>query len=169
MSKTDDYDNLPTAQLVGYSDEPYDSSLQAAQILEDAVPIPSEDPTSNAPDRDRALADLAGHRGRMQADQESDAIARSSREARSREYFVRAAVRNANQNARMRKHNEDRAVRNPNSDVPVHKQKYEGPPPMPKEFYEGTYGKEYEVADYETGEYDTRDYDVSEYKSVYES
>lgn len=164
-------DNLPTAQLIGFTDQPYDNAaVLSAQVYEDAVPIPNNDNniTAHAPERDRAAASLAGYRGRMQAEQELEALRRAGQDVGAQQYFQNTAVTEGNRAARNIAAAEEYSVRNPRSDVPVKKDVVPERPRLAPEFYEGTYGKEYEVSPYDCGEYDTKDYEVSEYKSVYE-
>jgi hypothetical protein len=155
-----DDEALPTAQLIGYN---HDADVPSAQVIEDAIPIPSAD-SSRAPEHDRRVASLATHRGLMQAEQELEEIQRANREVGAIQYFANARVQEANRAAAIQNRAEEMGLKKISKT-----EKYVPPPAKKEEFYAGTFGKEYEVSDYETRDYETRDYGTSEYKSVYDS
>jgi len=146
-----------------------------ATILREAPTIPSyyDGCTGYNPQRERDAALLVTRDGLAKTDDEIVDIGKQNRNVYAKNYFVRQDVEVANQRAAVLKRAEETgrtqtsalAAKDLKGGVP--------PPPAPKEdpeHFQGTYGKEYEVAEYQSGyNYDTTEYDVAEYKSIYES
>jgi len=167
-------DDLPTARLISPSeadDGRTDHSMsQYGVIVRDAIPVPGENVTSYTPERERALAHLAAHRGRLQAEQELEEIQRASRNIGAIQYYSKAEVEAANRLARERMRAEEMGRTQTNERAPAVKEWENNSSAKRKvECRQGTFGKDYEVSEYASVyEYDVKDYQTSSYKSVYE-
>lgn len=167
---------LPTAEpVVGDDDEQvpaavvfdYDQKQPVTEIILDAPTVPTH-VTSHDPEQDKRLLERGARNGLFDADAEIDAIQRNNRDTYAHQYNAKAQLQQANKHAASIQRKEDTGAVQTTDTMP---QDNFVPPPVEKlpEFYPGTYGKGYEVAEYDTKKYDTSEYNVAKYKSVYES
>jgi hypothetical protein len=152
----------------------YDTALadeaekQEEIVVEEAVALPSHDEFAHDPHRDSNTLAHAQRKGLIQTDDESEKIKRANRETFSLNYQNKQQIKDANSLANATKRKEELGLLQTSATIP--KEMYTPPATVKApEFYEGSYGKEYEIQDYDTAEYETTDYETTEYKSVYDS
>jgi hypothetical protein len=152
----------------------YDTALADAAekqdeiVVEEAVALPSHDEFAHDPHRDRDTLAHAQRKGMIETDDEVEKIKRANRETFSLNYHNKQQINEANSSANATKRKEELGLLQTSATIP--KEKYVAPAAVKApEFYEGSYGKEYEIQDYDTAEYETTDYETTEYKSVYDS
>lgn len=168
MARTTEAAALPTTYFE------YDTALADATdkedevVVEEAVALPSYDEFANEPQRDRNTLAQANRKGHIQTEEEIQEIQRANRESFAINYHTKDQIKEANRLAAATKRKEELGMLQTSATIP--KEKYVPPATVKApEFYEGSYGKDYEVQDYETADYDTAEYETKEYKSVYES
>ena len=168
---------IPFAQTTEAEAVPAYTENDGLMVVQDAIPLASGNEVSSSAidERDRAQARAATRMGRVQSEQEREAIARASRDIKAVNYYAHTAVEEGNrmatfQNQMERSGYTTTLINNngSNNNNKVSSTDANNTGKKEPEFYAGTYGKDYEVNPYETGEYDTRDYEISNYKSVYE-
>jgi hypothetical protein len=153
----------------------YDTALadstekQDEIVVEEAVALPSyNELTSNDPHRDRNTLARAQRKGRIQTDEEIEEVKRANRESFAVNYHIKDQIKEANRLAAATKRKEELGMLQTSATIP--KEEYVPPAKVKApEFYEGSYGNDYEVQEYETSEYETTEYETTEYKSVYDS
>jgi hypothetical protein len=170
--------SLPIAEPVLAAADPAANEEEAPLVgcearTATALIIPSPATSLNNSARDKALALIGTQRGLQEVETEADKIERGNRQVYSVNYFQKEHVREANHHARERQRREDlgldQTTTTPASLLPKAADSASlETPSAPQEFYEGTYGKEYEVSQYEVSAYSTSEYDVKPYSSVYE-
>jgi hypothetical protein len=154
----------------------YDAALADADstekqqeiVVEEAVAIPSYNEFTNDPHRERDTLAQANRKGMIQTEEEIEEIKRANRESFAINYHTRDQIKEANRLAAATKRKEELGMLQTSATIP----KVDYVPPATvkaPEFYEGSYGKDYEIAEYETTNYETADYETTEYKSVYDS
>jgi hypothetical protein len=176
-----DHSNIPMASTTAATALPttyfeYDTALADADatekqqkvVVEEAVALPSYNEFANDPHRDRDTLAQANRKGLIQTDAEIEKIKRANRESFAINYHIGDQIKEANRLAAATKRKEELGMLQTSATIP--KEEYV-PPAIAKapEFYEGSYTKDYEVAEYETTDYETTDYETTEYKSVYDS
>jgi hypothetical protein len=154
------------------TDDEYDDEKQV--ILEQAAVLPLYDEFSQNEQRERQLLRKGQVAGRIKAESEIQDIQRLNRDAYAVNWSVKQQIAQANRSASLQKHKEELGLVQTSAtfreqDKKTDFKKKTAAAVKEPEFYEGTYGKDYDTAEYETGEYNTAEYDVQEYKSVYES
>lgn len=153
----------------------YDTALADADatekqheiVLEEAVALPSYNEFSNDQQRDRNTLAQANRKGMIQTEEEIEEIKRANRETVAINYHTEDKIKEANRLAAATKRKEEMGMLQTSATIP--KEKYMPPAVKAPEFYEGSYGTDYEIAEYETTDYETTEYETTEYKSVYES
>jgi len=165
-------DDVPTTTVTTATAMPvshFEYSSADKEEEEDDIEVAPTIPTDGSDFRLSKDAVARGVRkGRMHAEQEKEDIRRANRNVYAIDYNTREAIKHGNRYASEKKRAEDKGLTQTSWTQGNEQYTPQTWSPAP-EFYEGTYGSEYEVKEYDTGAYDTKDYDVSEYKSVYES
>jgi hypothetical protein len=109
------------------------------------------------------------HRGLIDAETEAENIERGNRHVYSINYFQDEQIREGNRRARERQLREDLGLDQTSaSSAPEAPSSSSGMPRVQQEYYDGTYGKEYQVSEYDVSTYNTSEYEVKPYSSVYE-
>jgi hypothetical protein len=156
------YGDLPTAVPTGYFQ--YEQQPKEENVV--CLPSAPLNLTSNDPSN-TLFVRRAEQKGLYLSELEKEKIAKANRDVYSINYATNQDIEQANQRARERTFQEETGQFYTSASAST--APYTPPGPVTaQEFYEGTYGKEYEVAPYETGTYETSEYQVSDYKSVYE-
>lgn len=164
--------SVEAAAAATATDDEYDDEKQV--ILEQAAVLPLYDEFSQNEQRERQLLRKGQVAGRIKAESEIQDIQRLNRDAYAVNWSVKQQIAQANRSAALQKHKEELGLVQTSAtfreqDKKTDFKKKTAAAVKEPEFYEGTYGKDYDTAEYETGEYNTAEYDVQEYKSVYES
>jgi hypothetical protein len=184
-----DREELDGTLLAPASEETENSALPKAEPVllaaeepnqDAAVPttlppvLPSKSTSLHNPVRDKARADRGTRLGLVQTELEAEGVERENRNVYAVNYFQDEKVRQANEHARERQRKEDLGVTQTSYASAVEEEAEAsamagGKAVAPsEEFFEGTYGKEYEVSSYDVSSYETSEYDVTRYTSVYE-
>ena len=137
-------------------------------VVEEAVALPSYNEFTNDQHRDSNTLAQANRKGMIQTEAEIQEIKRANRESFAINYHTSDKIKEANRLAAATKRKEELGMLQTSATIP--KEEYVPPASVKApEFYEGSYGKDYEIAEYETADYETTDYEPIEYKSVYDS